>query len=286
MKRENPIGYLESFDADRIAAVVEDYVNADEVERALWILDNLPGKYRDFPPTQLKHLKESILQAMVTPHAYMASGLDCNAYAEVDASNLLFYFLRAILVRLEVERYNAKGVTPHIIDVGPGEYFIPLGLKHLGAKFTYCDVGMDPKPALDARPRIKEHLRLRPDPGQPVIFLALEIIEHVAQPKELVVEALRYAGKMPERIHLSTPCYTFDGRKKDWRKSCGLPHLRTYTPKEFLQVVDSLFPGYALELYYADILSIRGVRTDDMDERLASQEQLAKIMADGPPVIE
>jgi hypothetical protein len=269
------MGKLESFDLPSFRRVVDDYLHADEVERALWLLDNLPGKYRDFPPTELVVLKQEILGAMFTAHTYMTSDCDGTVQPlEVSAEHLK-WFLRGRLVLEEVSRYNAQGLRPHIIDVGPGEYFIPLGLKHLGKQFTYWDVAMDRRTGAKAHPELVDYRVAKPDKTQPVIFVALEIIEHLPSPKDLLIEALKHGhGELPERVHISTPCYTFDGSKKDWRKPTGLPHLRTYTPREFLRAADDVFPGYQWDLYQSEIQSLRGCRTDKLDAQLFTQQEL------------
>lgn len=267
------IGLLDHFNPTQIADVVEMYVQADEPERGLWILNNLPGRFRDFIPDNLKKLRTDILAALVTPHAYMTSDLDAKVDLEHSGDTLL-YFLRGILIYREVVRYNANGMVPHIIDVGPGEYFVPLGLKQLGCKFTYWDVAMDQRtgkqahPALDGyrRPSVPDYVGATQP--TPIIFAGLEVIEHLPDENDLAIECARHSyGQTPERIHLSTPMYTYNGKKKDWNKSCGLPHLRTYTPQEFMFKASELWPGYQWEIFPSEVMSLRGCRLDTIDKK-------------------
>lgn len=261
---------LPFFNLKEFLNVIECYVQSDEVERALWLLDNLPGAFRDFPPPELVALKKDILAAMITPHGYLTSGCDSDVGTFEQSSKSVLSFLRGILILKEVERYNTRGLKPHIVDVGPGEYFIPLGLKHLNCDFTYYDIAMDPNTGQVAHPLIHDKRQAKPD-NQPTIFVALEIIEHLPATRDLVIEAQRHCQGWPDRIHLSTPCYTYDAAVKNWRRPTGLPHLRTYTPMEFLSEASKLFPGYSWEIYNHTVMSLRGCRNDKLDKALMTE---------------
>jgi hypothetical protein len=73
-----------------------------------------------------------------------------------------------------------------------------------------------------------------------------------------------HAGRRPERIHLSTPLYTFDNKHDDWRET-GLPHLRAYTPQEFIQTAAGLFHEYAWHFHADPVMCLRGMRRDVID---------------------
>lgn len=251
-----------TFDIDRCAAYVEDLIFHDEVERALLVLENIPAYYRDHVPARLAALRLEIERARFTVHTYVESDLDATLPAG-DAVATLRHLLRGRLAESEVRRYNEQGITPHIVDMGPGGYVVPIALRELGVKFTYWDVALNAK-ARDATrdlPRVA-----KPDANQPVIFLALEIIEHMPDPSEIFVEALRQSGKCPERIHLSTPLYTYDTEHLNWRDT-GLPHLRAYTPADFYISANQVFPGYEWTLFKDQIMSLRGQRRDVVDDR-------------------
>lgn len=266
-----------NFDTESFVKVVNEYLRLDEVERALWLLDNLPAKARDFPPMELIKLKQDILGAIVTPHAYQSCDLDSQIQPDSVNVQHLNRYLRGILVQEEVKRFNDLGLTPHIVDVGPGEYFVPLGLQTMGYRFTYWDIGMDKKTSQVAHPRLSQ-VRMEPiHSNQPVIFLALEIMEHLPEPRDLLTECLRHCGRLPERVHFSTPMYCFDENPKAWNKPCGLPHLRTYTPGEFMETVQKLFKGYQWELYQSECMSLRGCHSDRIDTILVSEEQFKQM---------
>lgn len=255
---------------------VSSLLHADEAERALLVLDNVPAYFRDNPTTAMTKLRGEILGAMITAHAYMSSGLDAEVRPEL-AVPTMQSLLRGLLVKAEVERYTKKNpkagnfetsypTVPHLIDVGPGEYFIPMALQELQMPFTYWDIVMDKNTAPRAYEVISGRRQQKATSIEdPTIFLALEIIEHLADPRELAVEALRHSGKWPERVHLSTPRYCYDGNEKNWNKPCGLPHLRCYTPKEFVHAATYIFPGYVWQFYESQPMSLRGMRSDTID---------------------
>lgn len=265
-------GGVESFDEKPFVQAAELLVQGDEPERALNLLNLLPAYYRDNPPLGVQKLRQDILQSLITPHAYMTAGLDAEVKEE-QAEALLGGLLRGRLVLAEVQRYNELGLTPHIIDMGPGEYFVPIGLQRVGARFTYWDVVFDQNTQAAAHPIIQKVRVKEAKPGQPIIFLALELIEHLASEQDIAIEAYRYAGKAPDRVHLSTPQYCYDGRTKAWRKPCGLPHLRCYTPKEFLTAAQNLFPTHQWSVYQGQIMSLRGQRQDKIDQAPFNIEQ-------------
>lgn len=263
-----------SFDPILCQKYVESLIQMDEVERALLVLDNVPAEYRDAPPENLFNLRREIQASLCTPHAYMSSGLDAKVMPEHAIPNL-HHNLRGQLIEAEVKKYNAAGKIPHLVDVGPGEYWVPIALKQIGYRFTYWDVAFDTGTQAAAHPILNMRVA-RPLPDQPRIFLALELIEHLPATSDLSVECLRHCGDWPERVHLSTPRYTYDSREKDWRKPCGLPHLRAYTPTEFLAEARKLFPGYEWQIYSNRIMSLRGMRwdvTDDVNTPIVQPEE-------------
>ncbi len=261
----------DQFNAEMCAQYAESLVHMDEVERALLVLDNVPAYYRDNPPEILKKLRADILKALCTTHAYMVSGLDTRASAETGDAWISSQ-LRGILLEQEVSRYNEEGLTPHIFDMGPGEYGAPIGLAGHRRQFTYDFIGLDGSTMASAKPLLEGISKKRGD-FEPVIFLGLELIEHLPSPQDLAVECLRHCGGWPDRIHLSTPQYTFDVRQKNWRKPCGLPHLRAYTPAEFITAAAKIFPGYSWQMYPSQLTSLRGMRSDKIDHKPLLQSE-------------
>lgn len=251
---------MHKIDLDAFLRAARELIRFDEVERALLLLNNLPAYFRDFEPKEVFDLKQKILAAQITAHAYGNSGLDAQV-TEDKALTVLHNTLRGQILKKEMNELVLKGIKPHIVDVGPGEYFVPIGLQKLGCDFTYNPVSMDKTAAAVAAPNINHVFHVEPRPDTPTLFIALEIIEHLPSTQDLSIEALRHCGKWPEYVHLSTPLYTFDPSDKDWDKLCGLPHLRAYTPREFILEAQRLFPGYNWEYKSDSIQSLRGYKT-------------------------
>lgn len=263
MSNTREIGIVDSWDALKVAQVVRMLVDADEVERALLVLDNVPARYREIPDPMLLKLRGEILGSMITAHGYLSSTMDADVSIE-NALLVLNHQLRGKILYAEVTQYNKQLRTPHIIDVGPGEYFVPIGLSQRQKVFTYEPISMDSKARQSAEEILaSSHIGRVAIKDEPTIFVALEIIEHLPDPRDLAIEAAKYTdGKMPDRIHLSTPHYTYDGRPK----SCGrhaLPHLRAYTSHEFVAEANRIFKGYDWHLYGGgEILSLRGCKRE------------------------
>lgn len=256
-------------------------IENDEVERALLVLENVPAFFRDNPPSNLIKLREEIHSACLTTHAYLTSNCDADV-TEEKALNVLNGLLRGRMVLEEVKRINEKEAQPvHIVDMGPGEYFVPIALKKMGLNFTYWPIALDARAAETAKPMIESHLQVKPHYHQTVLFLALEVIEHVPSVRDLVIEAFRHCRTNPHRIHISTPMYCYTDEHSDWNKPTGLPHLRAYTPTELMMTAHELFPQHRWELYPSQIMSVRGIRKDCADSGFLEvpREMLAQVSA-------
>lgn len=242
-------------------------VAADEPLRALQLLDNLPGFYRDNIPVEVFELKTKIQAALATPTFYQKDFVerdwDMQQMAE-QASALVDGLVRGQQVLKDVQEYNKQNITPHLIDLGPGEYWLPIGLLAKRCLFTYQDIGL----CWQYRDKAKKYLEQiyceTVPQDRPVIFVACELIEHLHYEADIAVEFHKIKANA-EIIHLSTPLYTFDGRANqlDWwaEKKAALGHLRTYTPKDFWNVVTTQFPTYEWELTRSQIMHLRGARS-------------------------
>lgn len=220
-----------------------ELVRLDEVERALKLLDNLPGYYRDHPPEEVIALRNEITARICTPTTYASMDIDYASYGLDDRR--MQETLRGILLVDEVRRLNKCGLRPHVVDLGPGEYWAPVTLRQAKCDFTYD--------AITLKPQLTKAVV---EKDQPIVFLALEIIEHLWNEQDIKIEAFK-CGRLPDIIHISTPKYAFDVECADWRVRKELGHLRTYTPAEFQTVLARLFPEYYLLFYDSQIMQMR-----------------------------
>lgn len=249
------IAQYDQFRVEPFLEAADILCKLDEPERALKLLDNLPGYYRDFPPDEIKALKLDIQKALLTPHAYASVDHDSEVGRHTE---LMEGTNRGAWVKQSVEQYNELRRVPHVVDMGPGEYWLPIGLFNRSYRFTYHDIALLQRTGRQARETVPGYVwQPNPKDDQPIIFVAFELIEHLADVQEIALEAARHCGRLPDKVFLSTPLYTY-AEQKDWRK-CQ-PHRRTYTPAEFIYAAHSLFQGYKWELQTDALMTLKGER--------------------------
>jgi hypothetical protein len=238
----------------------EFLISTDELALAQELLTKgMPGFYRDNVPEEVKRLRQELFRFLMNSEDYAKNWQDLALVDAERSKGIVTSVLRGKLILKDVEELNEKGKTPHIIEMGPGEYWLPVGLHAHGCKFTYHGIGLHGEAQTKAKTLMGDSWRER-IPGEPVIFAACELLEHLWNPYE-IPQTLAKTGHEADIVHLSTPLYTFGFGKLDWRdpKFDGQGgHLKTYTPQEFMSIAQDLFPGYSLIYYHSQIMSIRG----------------------------
>lgn len=245
------------FNEDLFIECAKQLVQADEVELALKVLESVPAFYRDNVPPKINDFKNKIFQHMITAHGYLNDNHDNEVCNFALARKVIEDTLRGKLVDLEIRALE----KPHVVDCGPGEYWLPVGIQH---DFTYNPIALDSRAFAQASmtKRISEKMMEKPREDAPRVFVALEIIEHLSNPTELRWEAAKhFQGRDPDYIHLSTPYYCYDANPKDWSKH-KLPHLRCYTPREFFAAATKIWPHFEWQLYLSPVMSLRGLHPD------------------------
>lgn len=257
------IGSLQFWDSKPFLQAADILVAADEPLKAVELLKNLPAFYRDHIPVEIAQTIKDIYAQLATPHFYMSNKWDVLPRSEAEHRAIVDNTLRGRIIQTDIKLLNDKGLEPYIIDLGPGEYWLPMGLRFKGLKFKYYDIGLCPEAKKIAMLQLGNHYL---DPkdfkhDQPVVYVACEIIEHMHYEKDLHVELAR-TGCSADIIHVSTPKYTYDGsaQRLDWRKYGDLGHLRTYTPKDFQDTVCGMFYGYSWQFAVDIIMHLRGVK--------------------------
>lgn len=248
---------MKNFNLQCFLDAANELVRADETERALRLLNGLPGYYRDHQPKEILELKNKILSRIATPSDYVNIERGMRPYPPGDPMGMAGT-LRAQILALEIKRLNSHAITPHVVDYGPGEYWLPTILLEQQLAFSYHPQCLDHDlfERFKVGKEIKEQVM-----GAPKIFCAFEIIEHLQNEEDLKTESLQ-CGR-PDIVHVSTPMYTFDVECTDWdaaKKELG--HLRTYTPNEFHSVLSRLFPEYTITVYAHKIMHARLVLKD------------------------
>lgn len=234
------------FNLDLYFSLIDQYVAADEVERALWLLNNPPAYFRANPPKRLIETRDALHKATWTPVQYKSI---YDTVEITEESTKTHWPLRAQLLEKEIKALNEQSITPNICEYAPGSMWLSKGLEHKGLSFTYEYMSLDGVS--------------RPDKPEPKvnIFCAFEIIEHLSNELELYQNALKF-GYSFDVVMVSTPLYTFgeglsyvDG----WRNR-PLGHLRAYTRDELHAKVSQMFINYAWTCAVDDTIVLMGKR--------------------------
>jgi len=227
----------------------------DEPERALKLLDLVPAFDRDNPHPEIVKLKQEIYASLITANGYGSCEFDSTVNLDPEFNKKMIDGLsRGYLVKDEAIKLNTKF---NLVEIGPGEYWLPLGLKAHGFSFNYKPVFQDQKAHAQFKSVFTEDLTV--DPSLPTIFVCHEIIEHLSNPCELAWEMMTHCPKIPEFIHVSTPHYCVSP-KPDWKKKHGQPHLRAYTPHELHIQCAKIWPTHEFAVATDGvILTARGI---------------------------
>lgn len=263
-------GETQYFDPKPFLDAANQLVMHDEIERAVHLLENLPGRYRDFVPKEVVDLRNQIIKDLMNAPDYIDNPYDDMVSFDRGKASVNTT-LRGTVILQDVRKMNDEGKVPHIVDMGPGEYWLPLGLKAHAVAFTYYAFSMQPRVEAKAKELLGDIFR---DVGyggdQPKLFVANEIIEHLWDEREIYQNFLKCGGDA-DLVYVSTPMYTFGPGAPNWRNT-QLGHLRTYTPKEFSTIVTDMFRNYQFTFMNApmqinengdqsDIMLLKGVRT-------------------------
>lgn len=225
------------FNLDVYFALIDMYISADEVERALWLLDNPPAYYRDKPPQRLRETREALHRQLWTPAQYRG--------IYEGATNDEQWPHRAEVLESQINKQKDR--PTHIMELAPGSLWLKESLQKRGHEFTYEYISLD-----------KSELVSTVDPMARTFFVAFEIIEHLANTKEIYQNYLKF-GKRADVVVVSTPLYTFSGGLPDWRER-PLGHLRAYTPRELHEELNKMFEGFNWHCHVSDTITMVGER--------------------------
>jgi hypothetical protein len=253
---------IKDFNLQCFIDCITELARSDEIERALWLCDNLPAYYRDNKPQEIIDLKNHIESRLATAVTYSK---DPNHLREVNTPGFFLtgeMTLRGALIKKDVKSFNEQSLIPHVVDLGPGNFWVPEMLKQRGLQYTYEPLGVHLGCLSVAKEKIGFDMEKKPI--SPVIFLACEVIEHLWNESEIKHNMLRHCG-WADIIHVSTPKYTFGfNLGKDWNnKRDEIEHLRAYTPGEFTKLIGDMFaPKYANYMYDSVVMHIRLLKKD------------------------
>ncbi len=218
-------------------------IDADEIERAIILLDNLPAYYRDHIPNRAKDMHERLHKQTWTPVQYKEL-YDCNLDSMAN-----YWPARADITANILRTEYANGSTPNLMEYAPGSFWLPYLLNKRGLAFTYQHIGLDgpPKELAVPQPTGKELVN---------VFVAFEIIEHLSNHWEIYQNYLKLE-KPAKHVIMSTPLYTYAGGMNNWQTR-ELGHLRAYTPREFLEIAAKMFKNRQWKAWTDDTIVICG----------------------------
>jgi len=245
---------LRDFKLQTFLDCAAELLRADETTRALWLLNNLPAYYRDHVPQEIIDMKNEIHKRISTPSRYGESKYEIDVLDLVNA-NGMGDTLRGQILQKDIKWLNQQKFIPHIVDFGPGEFWLPIALKAQNLQFTYDPIALNQTLLKIVEPHIEKHLVPRL-PNQPTVYVACEIIEHLWNEQDLKTEMLRKIG-FADIVHISTPRYTYDTDCMSWLEKGEIGHLRAYTPLEFVTIVKDLFPEYLSFFIDSQIMHLR-----------------------------
>lgn len=263
--KEDPknVGRPFYFDVDKYLSCVEEMIASDEVERALWMLNNMPGWYRDNYPSQAKSIRDQLYRRLYTTVDYIDFKFhpgEMNDLIEMDKNtfnkHLMHYLGRASLILQLVEKLNKDGIRPHIHEVAPGSYWLPIGLEKNECEFTYYGLGLNHEQNQLIESKVKCWSLLKAHHN---IFVCYELIEHLYAPQEIYQHYLK-ANQEFTHILLSTPKYSVRSANPNWYNA-DLGHLRTYTPREFIDFAVKHWPDFKWTMYDGDVMVLMGEKT-------------------------
>lgn len=247
---------IENFNVQCFIDAAEELLRSDETIRALNLLDNLPAWYRDNPPDTVTRLKREVMAKIATSSFY-ATSTGYELTAPPDTHKQTHLTLRGKLLLNDVRNLNKQGIWPHIVDMGPGEFWTPMMLDYQQTSFSYEPAYVN-SPSYEHYKEKFSKYKLQFDGKHPTIMFAGEIIEHLWEPKEIRFEMERRIG-LADIIHISTPLYTFNYKCKHWNDIGDLGHLRAFTPNEFNSLIISMFPEYEVQTMVSQIMHSRCV---------------------------
>jgi hypothetical protein len=246
------------FDLKMFIATVEMFICSDEIETALWLLDNPPAWYREHYPPELMEIKKTLFGQTYDQHEYATDDDEANCQREFGESQWLtgYTYPRAEIIMKEIKELNAKGLSPWIFDLGCSHGNLPLGLMKEKMSFKYCGTAMNYR----IEERVKEWVgalwQEECGASRPTILWCTEVLEHCFDPNSLVHSAYKKNVEF-DQIILSTPLGCLHHGLPNWRTR-RIGHVRGWTPNEFGEWAMKNWPGYKWELHKSFSMVLHG----------------------------
>lgn len=244
------------FDPDHYLDSVEQMIAADEIVTALYMLDHLPGYYRDHIPQRALDIKSTLYRQIMSVYDYANDKDEIKENNEKIRGplhlqwNTDHYKPRGELIVNLVKEVNERGKLPVIFEFGAANKWIPAALKDLNLDHRYFGMGIT---------SIEETLLINEKKTDiEVIFCCFETIEHLWNPDD-IFHAYVKCGIEADHVLIGCPKYTLYGGMPNW-DSRQLGHIRTYTPKELHDFCLKHWHGYSWFSYQAHMMVMKGTK--------------------------
>jgi hypothetical protein len=111
-------------------------VEADETELAIRVLNSLPAYYRENIPEDIDKLKNLIQERITMAYDLLSDHRELPKSDEWSA-HFLNNTERGLQLKKLVTDYNSADISPHIVDMGPGDFTFVIGMKSEDLSFSY-----------------------------------------------------------------------------------------------------------------------------------------------------
>lgn len=234
------------FDPDQYLDCVEAMINSDEVTFALTMLDNMPAHYRDNVPDRAKGIRIALQKNIMSIYDYADDEAEYSdakfELAKLDIAKISHQPRGEVFIRM-VKALNAGGQAPHIFEMAPANYWLPLGLMSCQCSFQYDDLNFNSKAKAFIKAKDVISFSDHKDAISTKIFTCMEVIEHLWRPEDIPAAYRKYHNSA-DIIILSTPNGVMGGgAPEDW-KVRSLGHIRTWTPGEFMTFAKTHFQEF------------------------------------------
>lgn len=240
---------------EKLISYAEYLITQDETELALKALECLPAYDRDHRPVIVEQFKNKVLHQILMPHDLMMDQREIPKSIE-HSLQYLRGTARGMVLRKELADANLNGITPCLVDFGPGDFCFAIALHHLGLQFKYCPITLNKKAEADCAEILKDKM-VSSVGDLPYWFLAYEIIEHLPNVSDIKTWHNRYG--QATKVFLSTPKYCYGTGSVRWKEE-GIHHLRAYTPPEFFKAAIELFPEFEFQYVDNEVMVLIGNR--------------------------
>lgn len=255
------IGRPYYFDKALFMTTVEMFIASDELQTALYMLDNPPAWYREpqnYPP-EFTEMKNRIYAQTYDQMEYSTDDEETEFStrptdaAEQWLSN--YCYPRAEIISKAVKELNERGQKPWIHDVGCSHGNLPYGLRRTGLDFRYRGSAVNYRARENLRSGLGYLWSDTPN-GDNSWLVCTEVIEHCFNPHDIVHSALKVHSNY-DQIFLSVPLGCLYHGLPNWRTR-KLGHVRGWTPDEFMAFANKAFSGYIWTFYRSPSMVLHG----------------------------